>query len=464
MKLSSAGTVVGIEAPNRTTNLEVKPYVTAGLRTDLAAEEPFSNDLDQDVGFDVKYGVTRSLVFDFTYNTDFAQVEDDEQRVNLTRFSLFFPEKREFFLEGQGIFAFGGRQTSRFGGESNNTPIMFFSRRIGLSGATAVPIQAGGRLTGRAGAYTLGALAIRTDEVAVAGVPTTNFSVLRVKRDILRRSNIGVIATHRSASAIDDGTNSLFGLDANLSFYDNLNVNAYYSRSRTSALKGDDVSYLGRLDYGGDRYGLQLERLVVAKNFNPEIGFLRRTDFQRSFAKFRFSPRPQSISAVRKFSYEAGADYFTNGEGRLETREVELAFLTEFSNGDNFDMSYTRSFEFLDEPFEIADGVVVPVGEYRFQWLRYSYRLGPQRRMSGMLNFQHGSFFSGDRIELGYSGRVELTPQLSLEPALSFNWVDLPEGKFVASLARARVSYALSPRASFGALVQYNSANDSRYD
>ncbi len=266
MKLSSAGTVVGIEAPNRTMNLEVKPYVTVGLRTDLAAAEPFSDELDQDVGFDVKYGVTRSLVFDFTCNTDFAQVEDDEQRVNLTRFSLFFPEKREFFLEGQGIFAFGGRRTSRFGGESNNTPIMFFSLRIGLSGATAVPIQAGGRLTGRAGAYTLGALTIQTDEVAVARVPTTNFSVLRVKRDILRRSNIGVIATHRSASAIGNGTNSLFGLDANLSFYDNLNINEYYSRSRTSALKDDDVSYLGRLDYGGDRYGLQLERLVVAEN------------------------------------------------------------------------------------------------------------------------------------------------------------------------------------------------------
>ncbi len=153
-RLSQAGTMVGLEPPARSLNLEVKPFATAGLRTDLTADEPYSNDFDGDLGFDVKYGVTRGMTFDFTYNTDFAQVEVDEQQVNLTRFGLFFPEKREFFLEGQGIFNFGGRSTHRFGGGGGggggqDMPIMFYSRRIGLQDDYSVPINAGGRLTGR---------------------------------------------------------------------------------------------------------------------------------------------------------------------------------------------------------------------------------------------------------------------------------------------------------------------------
>ncbi len=165
-KLSVAAALVGVEPPAKSMNLEIKPYVIGSSSTNLAADVPFENRGDADVGFDVKYGVTKSLVADVTYNTDFAQVEDDESQVNLTRFGLFFPEKREFFLEGQGIFNFGGRQSGRRGGfgggGQSDTPNLFFSRRIGLSGSSKVPILTGGRLTGRAGPYSLGLLNIST--------------------------------------------------------------------------------------------------------------------------------------------------------------------------------------------------------------------------------------------------------------------------------------------------------------
>ena len=201
----------------------MKPYASGSVSTDRTADVPFDNAGDADFGFDAKYGVTKGLIFDFTYNTDFAQVEADESQVNLTRFSLFFPEKREFFLEGQGIFNFGGRDTRAFSFDGPaDAPIMFFSRRIGLDGGSEVPILAGGRLTGRAGAYSLGFLNIATNDVVPDSILQTNYSVIRVKRDILARSNIGVIGTYRDHNRDGTGGNRLFGMDGNFTFYDNL--------------------------------------------------------------------------------------------------------------------------------------------------------------------------------------------------------------------------------------------------
>ena len=215
-RVSSAATLVGLQVPGTGRNLEIKPYGVGGVSTDLDAEPPRRNDGNGDFGVDVKYGVTQSLTADLTYNTDFAQVEVDEQQVNLTRFSLFFPEKREFFLEGQGIFEFargstggrggggGGRGGGGFGGGGGrsggrNVPIMFFSRRIGLDDGQVVPVVGGGRVTGKVGAFDVGALNIQTDDVSSAGIEATNFTAVRLTRDILRRSSIGGIFTTRSA-------------------------------------------------------------------------------------------------------------------------------------------------------------------------------------------------------------------------------------------------------------------------
>ena len=202
-RMGSAGTLVGLETPGSSKNLEIKPYAVSSLTTDNTARPAFENDPDGDVGFDFKYGLTRSLIADVTVNTDFAQVEEDLQQVNLTRFSLFFPEKRDFFLEGQGIFAFGGVGFNNGGGSPGDVPIMFFSRRIGLENGQSVPVIAGGRLTGRAGRYSIGAVNIETDDKLSAAAVQTNFTAVRVKRDVLRRSNIGLVATMRSPSEGD---------------------------------------------------------------------------------------------------------------------------------------------------------------------------------------------------------------------------------------------------------------------
>ena len=461
-QVSRAATLVGVEAPESGSRvLEVKPYGIADLTSDRNAAPAQSNDPGGDLGIDLKYGVTQNLVADVTVNTDFAQVEADEQQVNLTRFSLFFPEKREFFLENQGLFAFGGAGTGPFGG-GGNTPVLFYSRQIGLDQGQEVPIDVGGRLTGRVGAFSLGVLNIQTDDAPEAGAVATNFSVVRLKRDLLRRSSIGAIFTRRSISTRGPGSNETYGVDGTFAFYENLSMNTYWATTRTPGLRDDDVSYRAQLDYAGDRYGVQLEQLVVGENFNPEVGFLRRADFERSFGSVRFSPRPQSIAAIRKLSWEGQIDYITDRDGVLETRQAQGGFGIEFESSDNVDVTFARNYELLRRPFSLAPGVTIPVGGYPFQDVRVSLALGQQRPLSGTLSVQHGSFFSGDKTSVGFSrGRLELTPQVAVEPSVSFNWVDLPEGSFTTELVTARTTYTVTPHMFISALLQYNSSNDS---
>jgi hypothetical protein len=460
MRVSLAPPLVGVTAPPPGLNLEVKPFGIVQTQIDKEATIP-PDDFDADAGFDVKYGVTKSLTADFTYNTDFAQVEEDELQVNLTRFNLFFPEKREFFLEGQGIFSFGGVQNGPGGrqGPPSSTPVLFFSRRIGLNEDATVPIDVGGRLTGKAGPWSLGLLDVQTADSPEALAVATNFAVARVKRDILRRSAVGVIATNRSRTIESTGSNQVFGLDGNFAFYENVSIVGYFAKSWTTDRDGQDTSYRGQLDYSGDRYGFEVEHLLVDENFNPEIGFLRREAFRRSFAQARFSPRPKNIPWIRKWGLEPSFDYITNpGGDALESRQAQLTGRVEFANGDNFGVDYERNYEALDEPFEITDEVTIPTGAYRFDNVRVRYELGPQRRVSGGVTLNTGGFFDGTRQEVGWRGRVELSSQLSLEPTLSFNWVRLPYGDFDTQLVGARTTYTISPRMLASALLQYNSA------
>ena len=454
MTASLFATAVGIEVPPPAMNLDVKPYVVSDLTTDRAASPPLSNAADTDLGLDVKYGVTESLVADFTYNTDFAQVEADQQQINLTRFSLFFPEKREFFLENQGTF--------RFGGGGGDTPILFHSRRIGLSGSREVPIQAGGRLTGRLGAFSLGVLDIRSDDEPVSGALATNFTVARLRRDILRRSTVGLLFTNRSVAETGVGSTQTYGVDGTLAFFTNLSINTYWARTQTSGLAGGEVSYRGELDYNGDRYGVQLEHLLIGDDFNPEVGFVRRDDMRKSYAEFRFSPRPAQPSIVRKYSWTGAGTYIENTAGRVETREASGDFEIEFQSSDRIAVGYTGVYEFLPRPFLIAPGVVLPIGGYDFGVLRTSLNFGQHRRLYGGLTAEHGTFFDGQRTTLGVrQGRIRVTPKFSLEPSFSINWVDLPAGSFTTNLVGSRVTYTMTPLMFVSAFLQYNSSSDA---
>ncbi|MEQ1870866.1 MAG: DUF5916 domain-containing protein [Vicinamibacterales bacterium] len=459
---SLAALLVGIEAPADMRLLELKPYVTSDLTSDTLAVPSISNDPGADVGIDVKYGVTQNLVADFTYNTDFAQVEADEQQVNLTRFSLFFPEKREFFLENQGTFAFGGAAVSGDTAANSDTPILFYSRRIGLNAGREVPIQTGGRLTGRVGRYSLGMLAIRADEAAATATPATTFSVLRVKRDLLRRSSIGAIFTARSKGAAAPPANEAFGVDGTFGFFNNLTINTYWAKSHADGVSSDDVSYRGQLEYAGDRYGVQVERLVVGDNFNPEVGFLRRDDMRKSFGLLRFSPRPKRLKSVRKVSWVGSFVHVANGRHQVETRDIDGEFSVEFQRSDLFVLAVSDNYDFLPRPFRISSNVTLPSAVYRYASVRTAYTIGQQRRISGTLSAEHGTFYNGKKTALAFTRpRIEITPRLAFEPSVSVNRVELDQGSFTTTLVGTRVTQAITPRMFVGALVQYNSDSHS---
>jgi hypothetical protein len=453
MRLSMAADVVGFEVPPPSKNIEIKPYTVATL-TDIS--QPLaSTRADADVGVDAKFGVAEGLTADLTYNTDFAQVEADEQQINLTRFSLFFPEKREFFIENAGLFAFGGNT-----GGGSLTPLLFYSRRIGLDGGRIVPLRAGGRLSGRAGGFTLGALGIRTE--ASSGSPATTFSTLRVQRDILRRSSIGGIVTDRSSGQSGGVANQAYGVDAALAFFANLSASAYWAQTRTDGDTTDATSYRAQANYDSDRYGLQAEHLLIGERFRPEMGFVRRPDVRRNFMQARFSPRTKGQRRVRKYSWSGSYDRIASAAGPLESRTLHGNFETNYHSGDRLGVYYNRHYESLSAPFRIADGVTIPVGGYAFDNIQALYGFGQQRIVSGTVSVERGSFYNGDKTTVGVSGgRVAISSLLSVSPGVSVNRVTLPEGTFTNQLVAARVVYSATPLMFTSALIQYNSAANS---
>ena len=465
--VSQAATLVGVEVPSTGPLFEVKPYLIGDLNSNVDPSGLTTHG-SGNVGLDiVKYGVTENLTLDFTLNTDFAQVEADEQQVNLTRFSLFFPEKREFFLENQGVFGFGGGGGA-FGG-SGETPIMFYSRQIGLTAGREVPIVGGGRLTGRAGRFTLGLVNIQTGEEPTASALGTNFTVARLKRNVLRRSSIGAIVTNRSALAGRPGSNQAVGVDAAFAFYDNISLSGYWAKTRTTDLEGNDTSYKGEFSYNGDRYGLVAEHLFVDERFSPGVGFLRRPDLRKSFGSLRFSPRPASIDWIRRLSWQGSFDFITDAGGTVETREAVGSFQVELENSDGFDVFFANTYDLLQRPFAIASDVTIPVGAYNFSDSRVSYRFGPQRRLSGNLTVSHGSFYGGTKSAIaigggfgpGGGGRIEVSPQFAVEPGLSINRIELPQGSFTTQLVTTRATYTFTPTMFVSALMQYNSSNSA---
>ena len=473
-RISAAGSLVGLEPPPASRAIEVKPYAITSLITDRAASPAIVDEGSGDAGIDIKYGITQNLTADLTYNTDFAQVEVDERQVNLTRFPLFFPEKREFFLEGQGIFGFARGGVTRAPGAAPvagivadvNVPQLFYSRKIGLEGGRVVPITGGARVTGKMGAFDVGALNIHAGEETVSASDPTHFTVLRLRRDILRRSSVGAMFTNRSVSRVAPGSSQAYGIDGTFAFFENISLTTYLARTRVPGPehRGKDLSYQGKFEYPADRFGFQLDHVVVEDNFLPEVGFLRRDNFRRTFVAGRFSPRPASIESVRQFSLDATVDYIaTADENRLETRQNVLAFQTEFETSDRLTFTLTDNYERLVAPFAPPGaGFEIPEGGYRFADAQAAFAIGQQRRINGQVSVRWGRYFDGEltTVELT-QGRIAVLPQMSVEPTVSFNWIDTPHGAFQTNLAVTRVNYAFSPRMFFSGLLEYSSASDS---
>ena len=321
-------------------------------------------------------------------------------------------------------------------------------------------------MTGKVGPFDVGALNIHSGNETVSASDPTNFTVVRLRRDILRRSSVGAMFTNRSVSRVAPGSSQAYGIDGTFAFFESVSLITYLARTRVPGPdhRAKDLSYQAKFDYSADRYGLQVDHLLVEDNFLPEVGFLRRDNFRRSYVAGRFSPRPRSIESVRQFHLQASIDYILTADANhLETRQNAVVFETEFESSDVLTFAATDNYELLARPFTPPGAeFAIPVGGYRFADAQVAYAIGQQRRINGQVAVKRGKYFDGDLTTVELSqGRISVLPQMSVEPIVSLNWIDTPYGTFQTNLTVARVNYAFNPRMFFSGLLQHNSADNS---
>ena len=448
-RVSLAGTLTGLEGIRQGQNLRVKPFATAGFTTTPSSGgSSTETDQDYDGGVDLKYSLTPSVTLDATYRTDFAQVEVDTQQVNLTRFNLFFPEKREFFLENSGTFTFGG------GNRSNLVP--FFSRRIGLSRAgTPIPIVGGARVTGQVGGWDVGILDMKTE--SQDATPSNNYLVGRVKRNLLTNSWVGALVTNRD-STLEGDYNRVYGADAHFLFYGNrLGFDSFILRSDTPGTTGRNQARQFEASWRDTELVIAAGYNEVQTNFNPEVGFVRRTDNTHYNGEFAFNPLIESSAAIRNLTFGTNWDYYKNGTTeQVETREQRFNFGVQLRDGGSITFNINETFDRLTEPFNIRPDIQIAKGDYKYQRYSAVVSTDPSDRVSSNATYEWGKFWNGDRKSFRGGVDVKASPNLRVGLDYNHNRVDLPNGKFTTDLLVTRFDYAFSPYAFLNAFVQYN--------
>jgi hypothetical protein len=446
--MSYAGDLKGLENIPREPNVKVKPFMTSNFRE----FEGDDFDTEVDFGLDLKYSLTAGLTLDGTVNTDFSQVEADIQQINLTRFSLFFPEKRDFFLENAGIFSFA---ETTFQGNRSSEMIPFFSRRIGLSEeGRPVPILAGARLTGRTKGYSLGFLNMQTRETD--SEPANNFTVARVKRDILNQSELGVLLINRQ-SDISGDYNRTYGVDASFRFWQNFRIVSFLAATQTPGLEKDDLA--GRLwvEWKTNLWEARTSYFDIGENFNAEMGFVPRRDIRKSDSALGWRQRPRSITWIREFFPNIQNQYIMDHDNRLVTRITDFKFQTSFQNGGSFQVGQISRFERLDDSFFISGQIEVLPGDYNFNRWFAQFSSNPSAHLSGNLRYETGDLWDG--TSQGARLGLTLKPHYKFSASAELRWdkLKLQGGNLTTRLLNLRIEYAFSTEMFLSGLIQYNS-------
>jgi hypothetical protein len=439
--LSYAGNLNGMSDVRPQRNLQAIPALVA---TRLDSEEREKTSYDLDPSLDVKYVMGANLTLDLTANTDFAQVEADDTQVNLTRFSLFFPEKREFFLESAGIFSFGSPRNVE----------VFFSRRIGIAEGQSVPILGGARLTGKIGPYTVGLITMQTGDVPVQD--STNYSAVRVSRDVGQNSRVGGIFTNVGQPGFG---NRAFGGDAELYLTPSIQLKGFLAGNSGTGIGKSPYAYELAVSYQTDPWGLTLSQMTVGESFDPAIGFVRRSDIRDFDGQLRRRYRPNT-GWSRTVDLTADMRYLTDLDGRLLTRNLSFRVQNTEPSGARWTYQYDRDFEQLTEDFEIHPDIIIPLAAYRNQMHTVSWFSERGRRLAASVLFAGGSFFEGHQRQLTTTGLVNFSRQFSMGPEYQRNWVDLPAGDFSTTVGRMRINYNYNPNIGVAGLLQWNSTTE----
>ena len=445
-ELSSAADLDGLEGIGGGHNVEIKPYASIDSSAQVAGLERTQSGVEP--GLDLKYGFTPSLNLDLTYNTDFSQVEVDEQQINLTRFGLFFPEKRTFFQEGQGIFDFGVRN-----GDYRVLP--FFSRRIGLEDSVPVPIGGGGRLTGKLGGYSVGVLGLRT--AAEGQYVRNDFSAVRIKRDVFGRSSVGMLFTDRRSSGTDTA-NQVFGLDANVAFAARNKADLFWVRSSDDRAGESSSAYRAHVLLENDLLGFETDWMRVGDAFDPGVGFVQRRGMNRRYIKAQVSPRPGRLG-IRKIYLRTELDYVEDLQGILETRVWEESLTIQSESDDTLLFGWQSADEVVQQPFLVAGVLPVQNGSYGFNHWQLRVATSQSRNLFATLRLRGGGFFGGTRTDVGADAFLKASRHLLVDAGYSNSSIHLSTGDLDATLMRLRGTYIFNPRIWTATLVQWNSVS-----
>ncbi|MDH3364276.1 MAG: carbohydrate binding family 9 domain-containing protein [Gammaproteobacteria bacterium] len=452
-RVSEAGILRGIEPPPQR-NFKITPYVLGQARR---GGELTGTEKNSDIGFDTKYSINPSLTLDLTYNTDFAQVEADEEQINLDRFNLFFPEKRPFFLENAGQFSVGNGEEVE----------MFFSRRIGIGDdGDPIAVEGGARLSGKLGDRTnIGLLYMRTD--AVTGIaPANDFAVLRVNRELRGRSAIGAIFVNRDG----DGSyllspsdyNRTFAVDGRWGFGDNLLLQGWLAKTKTPGRSGRDDAFSVKADWSSAGWSFGANYTEVGEDFNPEVGFLARSEYRKAnllvFRRVRMQGKWGLFEARPHASYTG----FWKFDGFQETGVLHLDSHWEYKSGTEIHTGLNLTRAGVIDSFEIIDGVVIQPGTYDHEEVVLAYFGDESKPLSFNIRTIAGGQFGGNRVSISSGVNFRIAETFQSEVSFNYNDFDLPvpNGQFTANLARLRLSYSFTPKVQLQALVQYNETSD----
>ncbi len=452
-RMSKAGTLHGILDIPGVNNLTAKPYVMVDNASGVAVSDEVAG-TGKGIGGELKYGVTPRLTLDLTVNTDFSQVDVDQERVNLTRFPLFFPEQRDFFVENSGAFNFGDQTEREYRmGASLRDFTLFHSRAIGLRDGRPVPIIAGGRLSGTVGRWDIGALDMRTE--AANGRPGENFAVLRVRRAVGSGSDVGAMFIDRSG--VGDGGELVgrsYGVDANVRLLGALVLNSYLARTETPGVTGDETALRVGAAWRDRTWNISGLYRRIGDDFRPAVGFVRRRDIEHTYVTVGTHRRPP-VGFVQEVNPYAELHRYTDLGDTLVSREIQAGLVLDFTSGAVLRGTASHVYELVESPFSVGDGTVA-AGGYDFDEASLSFQSSAGRPFSANLSVSGGGYYGGERRSVGAGLRWLASHRLALTGSADYNRLELEEGTVTTSVYAGRIKYAFSTRAFLTLNVQYN--------
>lgn len=443
-KISLAGELEGLSGVEKGLNLQVKPYLLVDRVSTKIQERGQVGTYSGKPGIDIKYGLTSNLTLDITANTDFSQVEADEQQINLTRFSLYFPEKREFFLENSAIFSIG----------TSEDALIFFSRRIGISSfGEPIPVLGGAKIAGKLKRFNVGFINLQTERKG--DIPSNNFTVFRLNRDIMNNSTVGFMVTNKQSRFAGE-YNRNFVLDGDFILSRNFSLNGYYALSfSNSVTKRNRAGKLGFV-WKSDLFDVYGSYFDIQENFNPEIGFVQRTGVRNAQVHAGFTPEPD-ILGIKKLDPHIFFQYKTDQKNNLIYRVKHLDMVVEFINGGRGSLSWNEEYEYVDFDFPIHKDIYVSEGRYTAPYWRCVFNTDKSRNIYTSVQYRWGGFYKGKGRIVNFTGGLKPLTGLSGEIGLVYNAIDLPQGSFVSHLLKVRLNYDFSTKLTLISLIQWNS-------